>query len=243
MFDPKISAVAAGAAFILSFLIGLLSGAGFVFVLVRALIFAAIFFILTSVAYWLITQFIPELMNTSAPGAEAAIDEALGQNVDLSVDDEQELSYKAGYDTVTDSEEEVPDSILENRKNNQDDTILGTGDMETPDDDASGTFSSPLDQNGIEGYTEKDMSESEYSGASPALPLDVTEDVDALPDLESMSDSFISPIGEESENDDDKHESVSLYSGTKTSGGPDGAFDPREMASAIQTILKRDQKG
>lgn len=241
MFDPKISAIAAGAAFILSFLIGIISGAGFVYILVRALIFAAVFFVLASLAYWLVTQFIPELMNGENPDTERAGDQALGQNVDLSVDDEHDISYRAASGPDAGAETEETESIMDNEKNDEDADILDTEVGDNPA--AAGTFSSPLDQNDIEGYTDNDVSESEKTGASPALPLDVVEDVDALPDLESMSDSFISPIGEESENDDAKADTVSLYSGTKTSRSSDGSFDPREMASAIQTILKRDQKG
>jgi hypothetical protein len=67
--------------------------------------------------------------------------------------------------------------------------------------------------------------------------------VDVLPDLDSMSDSFVSPLmqdaAEGSSGEPAGPRSFSAPRASETGGD----FDPKEMAAAIQTILKRDQKG
>lgn len=254
MFDPKISSAAAGAAFVLSLLLGLLSGGSFAYALLRAASFAAVFFVLSAVAYWLITQFIPELLGASAPdaadGADAAAGDlgedggVLGRRVNLSVGDDQEGDYgggiaaqgAAGADEVSGGDDvsggDVPGDLG------------GIGGVEEPEPFAE--REAALDQNTEDGYTGNigvSPQSAPAKGASPALPSGLLDEVDALPDLESMSDSFISPIVGEEERRDLAGPASSKSPGSSVSLGSGGTFDSRELASAIQTILKRDQKG
>ncbi|MCX7656743.1 MAG: hypothetical protein N2Z76_09490, partial [Treponemataceae bacterium] len=76
----------------------------------------------------------------------------------------------------------------------------------------------------------------------PALPPGIIDDVDELPDLESMADSFITPGVEEEEEVSISPRRESRGKETKGTGVSD-SFDPKEMAMAIQTLLKKDQKG
>jgi hypothetical protein len=215
VFNPKVCVIAGGAAFVLSFLIGVISGGGPLAALVRALIFGALFVLLSGGAYWALSRFLPELFESSG---EADLD-VPGSRVDIS---------EAGVD--------------------------GEGGRETgldPNADSFGGNVLGLDQNGGDGYTlgggERSAPEKgeaapagQASSRKPAVPVaaDDIESVDVLPDLEAMSDTFLQPV-----------------SGGEPSSGPartpsgnkpqtmEGDFNAKEMASAIQTILKREGKG
>ncbi|WP_304221961.1 hypothetical protein [Gracilinema caldarium] len=220
MFDPKISALVAGIAFILSFLFGLLAGASFLIVLLRAVIFAIFFFVFSGLVYWLITQFIPELLESqgsSSEGVQAEVPD-LGAKVNISVGEE----------------EPVPENTLSAQLMKE-----GLEEDEFISEKA-------LDQKDEDGYTEQKevtaRTESTVeSSPSPAIPLGVIDDVDELPDLERMSDAFVMPLSEGSEVDEPS--TVADISTPARKTGSSAAFDPKEMAMAIQTILKRDQKG
>jgi hypothetical protein len=174
MFNPKISGIAAGIGFLLSSLLGIITGASFPLLVIRALIFAVVFFGLVSAGYWAIDRFLPELMGSSGEAP------ALGARVDISVGDE----------------------FLENPGE--------TGEnIDLP--------GNTLDQDDEDGYTRKGNLEigSGESAASPEGPAGGLASEGSLFDIEGKA-------------------------GKK---GLEGDFDVQKMASAIQTILKREDKG
>jgi len=73
---------------------------------------------------------------------------------------------------------------------------------------------------------------SEPGGPRPSVGVD---ELDVLPDLDSLSDSFIAPIGDAQEDEG--------FAGRPSPSGPGDAGEAAVMAKAIQTILRRDQKG
>lgn len=75
---------------------------------------------------------------------------------------------------------------------------------------------------------------SESGGPRPSVGVD---ELDVLPDLDSLSDSFIAPIG------DAQGEEGFAGRPSPSGGGGGDAGDAAVMAKAIQTILRRDQKG
>jgi hypothetical protein len=223
VFNPKISGAFAAAGFVLSFLVGLLTGARFPLILIRAFIFAAAFFALASAGYGAIQLYLPELLSgtNDAP--------ALGSQVDISVGDDDEaggISLESGI---------LGDDLNEF--------------MENPGNSGGDT----LDQTGEAVYTGEGMVGKIPGSARPALPEDPgfsgdTDSVDMLPDLDAMSGAFSAeavPAGSGVEGAAAALPSSSL-SGL---GGPSKAqglgedFNVKEMASAIQTILKRENKG
>lgn len=238
MFEPKVGLIAAAVAFILSFLLGIFSGALFGVLLVRAMGFALLFFILVTGAHLLLSQFTPELLNPNGIDAYEGSDDGaehtqredhLGNLVDVSVDDE--TSPEKGP---------VFSPEPESQAGEEEDFTLG------------------LDQRSQDGYTEgarEDPGGEHPAPTAAALPLSSVDDIDVLPDLESLSDSFVSPITDGMDEGTDRDTSMSgsyTKSGGPLPGGSSGSgktakggdsFDPREMAAAIQTILKRDQKG
>jgi hypothetical protein len=245
LFDIKLGVGAAGAAFILSLLVGLVSGAGFIIVLVRALVFAALFFGLSFGAQKLLALFVPELLGL--PGAqEVEPDSEIGSRIDVVVGDETEGPTIEGSVAA-----EAPRkrAVIEDDEGEEAEEIAGF----LPEDGIGGAAAAATDEVGLdqgsEGrYTEKRDTDGVANtfggkGVEPALPSGLIDDVDVLPDLDSMSDSFVSPLVEEATERSSAESFSPRLSSASRSSETGGDFDPREMAAAIQTILKRDQKG
>jgi hypothetical protein len=229
VFNPKISGIIAGLSFVISFLVGLFTGSQFLSVLLRALVLAFVFFVLSSLAYWLISRFIPELLTPTTD--ESGENDIPGSKVDISID----------------SSEDETESIKNNTSgaDNSDGDELGNSILAS----AQG-----LDQKRQDDYNEGGsgvVSSTPNSANVTAIPEDSgSESVDVLPDLESMS-GYFAP-SEESDEESDVVEmeddvsssfpSMSEPSRTKKNS-QSGDFNVQEMASAIQTILRRDEKG
>ncbi|MDR2402475.1 MAG: hypothetical protein LBD78_00415 [Spirochaetaceae bacterium] len=236
MFSLKWSGAAGVFAFALSFLIGLFGGGAFI-ALIRALIFGALFFILASLAYLLISRFLPELLEPDDSGE----DEAAGSRVDITVEDDDESGIFGRASPERNSLSEGG----------------GKAAGATAEAGMGPENRMALDQNGEDGYTKEgnvapsgqgeDASvdgsrERGDSGlvAVPAVPGDSADSVDELPDLGSLSSAFL-PSGGESETKAPMLPS-SIPDIPEGAGKKQGAgdFNLKEMASAIQTILKRD---
>jgi hypothetical protein len=107
-----------------------------------------------------------------------------------------------------------------------------------------------LDQSDEDGYTKDEEGGGDSSGAaqrSAARPEEDSGAVDALPGLENMETAFLPPANEEGEEGGRREEppvrvNPSRNTATRSQGVGDD-FDAKEMAQAIQTILKREDKG
>jgi hypothetical protein len=223
MFNPKISGIFAGAGFVLSFVVGLVAGAHFPFILSRACVVAAVFVALSSAAYGAVYLYLPELFAGDSGNVPA-----LGTQVDISVGDDD----NAG------------DISLES---------AGLGDdlrdfLENPGNSGGDT----LDHPGEAVYTGEGMVEEMRGSALAALPEasdfssgDVVS-VDTLPDLDSISGAFSSasvPVGGDAGGLGSPANSFGGMGGQAATKGLGEEFNVKEMASAIQTILKRENKG
>lgn len=232
----KLSGLAAGLAFVFSLLIGLISGAG-ILALIRAFIFAALFFALSGAGYWLILRFLPELLNGSGNGSAPhfAPDNAPGEVppagslVDISLGDDEDR-------------ENVPEADVGD--------YISVEEADRSQTSASEDFSG-LDQKGNNGYTiEGDIVENPIiaeDGEKPVLPAALSGIPDNLPDLESLSTAFSSGGAKKR-----GRGAVSEFmitpdgsAGKKSAGGIGvddltSEFDAQDMASAVQTILKRE---
>jgi len=82
----RAAAIAAAAAFVLSSLIGLFSGAGFPALIVRALIFGGLFFFISNFCTLMVRRFLPELL-TVGDTVETAFSEPPGSRVDITEGD------------------------------------------------------------------------------------------------------------------------------------------------------------
>jgi hypothetical protein len=224
MFNPKISAVFACAGFVLSLLVGLITGAHLPLLLIRALIFAAVFFALASAGYGAIQLYLPELLSGNANDAPT-----LGSQVDISVGGDDEAGGIVSESGIMGDD---LNDFLENPGNSGRDT---------------------LDQTGEAVYTGEGAVEEIQGSERPALPEDPrfsgdTDSVDMLPDLDAMSGVFSSesvPVGGGGEGAAAASSSSHLsgLGGQSKKQGLEEDFNVKEMASAIQTILKRENKG
>jgi hypothetical protein len=231
VFNPKISGIIAGVAFVLSLLIGLFAGSQFFTVISRALILAVVFFVLSSLAFWLISQFLPELLSSHSDDL-GEMDDSPGSRVDISID----------------SSHDEPESEQ-------------TGDFVSAAEDSGGEETGNFDKfSSMQGIDQKPKDDYNGEGSgfvspapaeSAAVPgKNVSGSIDVLPDLESMSGAFTPSSGSDEEEggvvemEDEFSSSPAMPepSRTKKSADP-GNFNVQEMASAIQTILRRDEKG
>ncbi len=236
----KLGFVAAGSAFLLSVLVGLVSGAGFLAVIVRAVFFAALFFGLFFGGRVLVSRFLPELVGQSGEESPES-EEGLGSRIDVVVGDEEAGIVAAAGDpgdrirARADAEAEEAEEI----------EAFMPNDFAAEKADAAESAGLDLGSEGR--YTETQNATGAFGPprgkrAEPALPPGLIDDVDVLPDLDSMSDSFVSPLMEDATEGSSGEPASRSYSAPRAAE-TGGDFDPREMAAAIQTILKRDQKG
>ena len=73
MFNLKLSGIIAGIAFLLSFLIGILSRTTMPMLILRPLFFAVIFFIISALIYILLRTFLPELLENDVPQTDSGL--------------------------------------------------------------------------------------------------------------------------------------------------------------------------
>jgi hypothetical protein len=264
VFNLKWSALSAALGFVLSLLLSLVSGAG-MFSLLRALIFGAGFFVLSSLLYWMVKRFLPEILsseNDDIPSLD------LGSRVDISLDSDDDISSLAA-------------ALTEETGGNQGNS--------SPEFGISGVDPSAaaLDLDGETGYTNKDA-EGEKSSAdgfvplgsffpaetekgsagldafgsgspsppsvkavesSPAeavLPAEGIDSLDVLPALDGVSRTFLSSPMDDlvPKRDGGSPVSVAFPGVERNSITPEEAEEFRgrekDSALAIQTILKRD---
>jgi hypothetical protein len=218
----KISGIISGTAFVLSLLIGLISGAG-ISAPVRALIFAAVFFVISGGAYWLILHFLPELFEN--PADDDPVMPQAGSLVDISLgDDSGEDLAEANVGEYISDGEAAPSGIS----------------LEDP---------SGLDQTDKISYTDDGMMgenpDVQEDGTGPVLSADIPDLPDELPDLESLSPVFSPGGGRRGGELSEFMISTDGLTGKKPRGnnkpgGLNDEFNPQDMASAVQTILKRE---
>ncbi|MDR2500184.1 MAG: hypothetical protein LBD37_03760 [Treponema sp.] len=217
------SSIAGGGAFVLSFLIGLISGAG-VFALVRALVFGAVFFGLAAGVYWLINQFFPEFLAGASPGGSGG-EGAAGSQVDITVEGDDDFAA-AGLFRPPAAGRAEPDGL-----------------DGPPEPAGGGALDTALDQTDEEGYTAPEPQGAAGGAArGAAIPSEGDDAVDTLPDLEGISGGY-QPMIVEDTMDISTEPPNPARKPSMNSAKPlelDGDFRPKEIAAAIQTLLKRE---
>jgi hypothetical protein len=212
LFNFKASGIAAVTAFVLSLVVGLISGSGFLVVLIRALLFGILFFVLSCLVFWLLGQFVPELLSEREDDFDIP---SPGSNVNISVGGPVSGAFP-----------------MDN--------------SETVDDIGGRAFASaPLDQDANAGYTEEegdlDGLETPSTGRLGASP-DAGEEV--LPDMDGISEDAPQTggvdMGVSFDTSESKRRDSASKRGKEALGGD---FNPKELAQAIRTVLKKDEKG
>jgi hypothetical protein len=249
VFNLKWCAVPGGGGFILSFLVALISGAGFPALLVRPLVFGAFFFVLGGGIWLLVNRFVPDLL---LPGEDPE-ENAPGSRVDISVGDRMSGALPAAG-----SNEEV-DDIAKLASSGR----PAPGAESVSPEKGGGENSPGLDQNDEGGYTEKGKNAAREAGTGAAkedLPVysDGPPSGEVLPDLDSMTGSFLSGGKAAGEGPENAAESWNGMDGDSPSGADEarpererrrtsgkgqsmgGDFNPKDLASAMRTLLSKD---
>jgi hypothetical protein len=264
MLNLRWSAIAAAAAFIISLVLGFSVRGRIFIILIRALCFAVVFFLLAVLIWRLINKYIPELLHIPSPDDNSLMPgiEPEGR-VNITVGD--------GEDSIPPNAALPPEGRVDDVGNIADvmnrgpSPPAGLGPAESPAAPPALSAASPeplpvspavsipdqgMDQGLQSGYTQNRDDVSRVSSPSIQTPAggfsdlgDTSGGVESLPDLDALAGSFLSPAaaGEDS-----------VLAGQASSLRPAGGarskkgrevgedFNPKEVASAIQTIIKRE---
>jgi hypothetical protein len=260
--NPKLSGIAAAAGFVLSLLIGVLSGGALSISLLRALFFGMIFFILASVVWLFINRFLPELL---LPPEEEPLMTGLetGSRVDISVGDDMPINAAvppeddAGGDlgNVTELAAREPPARSEALDSMSLSGSEGAGpvlDLGAQDGySKGGPPAAPGEKKQSATPDPEEKPGAVFTPLPPPAPLQSFSGEDSgssaeggiatLPDLDAMAGAFMSSDEEEGE-----ETAVAVFGPESKARRPGKAkgreddYNPKEVASAIQTLLKRD---
>ena len=231
--DLRVSLVAAGAAALLSALIGVIAGVAFLALFFRALLGGLLFGGAVYGCILLLRKNLPGLFE--AKGDESgAQGQAMGAGVDI-VLPEEAVSAEA-YSPI-DSAAGFDESPSPRRR-----ATAGEGEEEAAE-------LAPLDEDSLLEPERPQRTESTRESAAREAsgrdrgPSSGFEDLDVLPDLEGFSDAFTSAEFSSSRDGTQGNGDETNYH--KNSGSRSGqeGLDPAALAQAVRTILKRDQKG
>lgn len=212
----------------ISALVGILSSIPFLPLFLRALIGGILAVALTFGAMQLLRRAVPDLFSASGPVPAEAI-----PNVEA-------------------------EGAAEAAPEDADPSMLGQAvDIVLPGGTEDGSFLAPMDAGAAEPFDaataraeevhllepDEAVSAAPFSAEAP-LPRSSggIDDLDVLPDLESLSDSFSEPISPATVASGGEGGG---YSDVSRSAAPaqGGDADPATLAQAVRTLLKRDQKG
>jgi hypothetical protein len=251
----KFIAGSAGFAFFISFLTGLFSGVQFGTLLLRAVIGGVAFGGIAFGIEYIIKRYLPELTKAISPEQQPR---EASPNVDIVIEDETppgSAGYAPADEKASDRAQSASGPTGENSSkttgesdisaDNTDENIPdSTGefsppDNETDDSDDAGEFVEEVEELG--GAEESPAPQSKSSEDSDEIAdLEVVDDeeatIDALPDIDNLSDSFdhtesMEDGWEEADSSQDSNMTVDV-------GGVEE--DPRIIAKAVQTMLKKE---
>jgi hypothetical protein len=226
LINLKWSGIAGICGFVFSLLVGLLSGAGFPLLLIRAVVFGAVFFALGAGAWLLINNFVPELL---FPGEDegdfSGAGPAPGSRVDISVGDGQESALPEKYG-ISGAEDDV---------GNIADLLSG---KITPENNPG------MDQKREDGYTKNSgvefQTEGNLSNAGPSVLSGGDIDLPGgLPDLDSMAAVFVPSPAESAGSPVDIQPAARTPSGNKPQSLK-GDFHPKDLAAAVRTAISKE---
>lgn len=219
MINFKVCGIAGGLAFVLSLIFGGFSGNSFGVILFRALLFGGVFFGLFALGIIAISRFLPELLSEPGSGDEFDLP-ASGSRVDISVGSSYEGAFPEDVSEMVDDIAGRPSTVRREP-------------------------SSPLDQNENSGYNEEagfsgDFVDFETPGAEKTAATPQGEG--GLPDMENLAVESSAPEQGIEVESFSSPEPLQRYSSKKTPPVAEN-FDAKDLAKAIQTALKKDEKG
>lgn len=257
MFEPKLPAISASIGFLLSFLVGITSGASILSVLARALAMGIMFGLFAVGARYLVERFLPELgAGESAPSES----QGSGGVVDITIGEagKDESPFKMA--DKNDFGDMIPDFLAPASRSAPDfpTTEESSEKPEQPDFRSSARYDNGVPPSGdpqaagaqrqpgqvSKGIGNSAARQSPSGSTDGSVPRGVSDgDLDVLPDLQD----FVPTVRpDESGEDEDVssgmgggtriHDSLFSAPETKTS-----SIESETMVKAIRTILSRDK--
>ncbi|MDR2374946.1 MAG: hypothetical protein LBD96_00750 [Treponema sp.] len=256
MFNIRWSGVAALAAFIISLTLGFLVRAHVLVILLRAFGFAAAFFFLAALVWRLVNRYLPELLQSPLP-QDIPLMQGFenGSRVNITVGD-GEIPHDAAVPPETASGESVGNIVDLMRAGPSVRENTGPLPAAPPAQETAAPsefqFTAPaaaegMDQSPPARYTEEREGVSAAPNPVPTGGIsgvsglgDLSGGVESLPDLDALAGTFLSSGAAEEEAVSNPASSSGGEYRSKKGKEVGEDFNPKELASAIQTILKRD---
>lgn len=206
----KLPAVAAGACFVLSLLIGLVAGAGWMAPL-RALVLAVLAAGLSLGLKLLIDRFLPELGEIGREGQ----DPALAQAVDIKIQDEEAAATEVASAPAARGETGSP---------------LGA--------EPNADFAEELEELRTAPNLAEEAGPKGSAEFQAVRPPEVIDEVDVLPDLDGFQDSFATHEAVEGQSEAPKENPSSAYSGQSSTSGGDPATIAKAVRTLLSRDQK-----
>lgn len=252
------------AAFTLSFFTGIFSRIPFGTALFRAFLMALLFAALAFGILWLVRRFLPELLDQGQADILESDEPGTGQRVNIVLpgDAEAELLPADEADAQPDGQgptaresmaaggqAEAEFRPVQPARLSQPAVADGEQDFQQLSREVGAIRQEsllPEDADSLAANSGSAAGGAKAPAASSSIPRPrvSVDDLDVLPDLDSLSDSFASTLGED-DGDASPSSDASYSSGSFSSSGAgaNSAGDPVVIAKAVQTLLRRDQKG
>ncbi len=247
----RASAFAGLGAFALSVIVAVFSRVPFGALLLRALLSGLGFAGLVFGAIQLIKRFLPELLDGSSRPQDGGLDAGLGSLVDIVLPGGDELRPESGQENR--QAPSAGEAGLE---------ALPLANADPMDSVDSGELAREVASLRNDALVSNDPGDTSPDGAGSVAPRPSVslDELDTLPDLDGFSDSFAEGQSGDSEFADSSGGANDGESGGRssagrssrmtgvsdsmpTAGSPDAGRDPVVLAKAVQTLLRRDQKG
>jgi len=248
----KISVFIAIIAFVLSFLIGLVSRTSMPMAVIRPFIFAVIFFLITAAIQSLVERFLPELLDKDISGPDT--DFLPGSKVNITVGEPQSYSQAIPEGTVPAVPKPLSGSDNDEELGNINELLQRKpGSMNIGQDAGEG-----MDQDAIDGYTgtgsmedfsfpqtgdvngqAESAADSKGEGPADSSPVEV------LPDLDSMAGVFFPAPGTGESETPDYSVPSSARQPSSRKKAPEWTedFNAKEIAMGLRTVLNKEKEG
>jgi hypothetical protein len=253
VFNIRWSVTAALAAFIISMTLGFLVHAQILIILVRAFAFAVVFFFLAVLVWRLVNRYVPELLQSPlSQNTPFMPDLEAGSRVNITVDD-AEIPHDAAIPPEASPGDPVGNIAEMMRSGPAVGPTVGPAvglvaqEAVSPSGPPDTAPTQGMDQSPPYRYTQERETVSQASEPAPKGGIsgvsglgDLSGGVESLPDLDALAGTFLSSgaAGEEAVSTPASSGGGEYRSKKGKEVGED--FNPKELASAIQTILKRD---
>ena len=234
---PKIYAACGAVGFVLSFVVGIFSGASFLLVLLKVLIFGVVFAGLAVLLSFLQKRFMPDLFDTNA--VVVPLSKARASKLDVTISDDKDAPPKEDTSFVPD--------FMKNRSRGKSDASSASGAKRKDEPGAADPASESAQSAPVDEAKDAEDAPSADKSLPPADELS-----DAMPDADSFASSdkeYESDEDEEEyepEEEDDEEEDAPLDSLPLERGAAkneplsiDANVDV--MAKAIRTVLAKEK--